>query len=108
MQRRNGRPTRQPPAKRPAQPERPASSTPGAPLSPKAERLFRQALDECEEMRFPVEIGRCHQGLAELTERRGDFEAAREHLDAAGELFAKYGAKLYLDQVIAKKEILKA
>ena len=31
-----------------------------------------------------------------------------QHLDAAGELFAKNGAKLYLDQVIAKKEILKA
>jgi hypothetical protein len=31
-----------------------------------------------------------------------------QHLDAAGELFAKHGAKLYLNQVLAKKEILKA
>jgi len=31
-----------------------------------------------------------------------------QHLDAAGELFAKRGAKLYLDHVIAKKQILKA
>ncbi len=40
--------------------------------------------------------------------RREDLEAAREHLDAAGGLFSQHGAKLYLDQVIAKKEILKA
>ena len=33
---------------------------------------------------------------------------AMQPLGAAGELFAKHGAKLYLDQVIAKKEILKA
>ena len=51
----------------------------------------------------PIEAGRNHQGLAEVAERRGDLEAAREHLDAAGALFAKHGAKLYLDQVIAKK-----
>ena len=31
-----------------------------------------------------------------------------EHLDRAGELFSQHGAKLYLDQVLAKKEILKA
>jgi hypothetical protein len=29
-----------------------------------------------------------------------------EHPDAAGELFAQHGARLYLDQVLAKKEIL--
>ena len=31
-----------------------------------------------------------------------------EHLDRAGELFSGHGAKLYLRQVLAKKEILKA
>ena len=31
-----------------------------------------------------------------------------QHLDAAGELFSRHGAKLYLDQVLAKKEFLKA
>ena len=31
-----------------------------------------------------------------------------EHLDRADELFSRYGAKLYLDQVLAKKQILKA
>ncbi len=31
-----------------------------------------------------------------------------QHLDAAGALFAKHGAKLYLDEVIARKQILKA
>ena len=46
--------------------------------------------------------------LADVAERRGDIEAAREHLDAAGALFAQHGAKLYLDQVLAKKQFLKA
>ena len=31
-----------------------------------------------------------------------------EYLDRAGELFSRYGAKLYLDQVLAKKQILRA
>ncbi len=31
-----------------------------------------------------------------------------EYLDRAGELFGRYGAKLYLDQVLAKKQILRA
>jgi len=29
-------------------------------------------------------------------------------LTSAGELFSRHGAKLYLDQVLAKKEILRA
>ena len=29
---------------------------------------------------------RCHQGLADVAERRGDHAAAMEHLDAAGDL----------------------
>ena len=31
-----------------------------------------------------------------------------ELLEQAGELFSHYGAKLYLDQVLAKMQILKA
>ena len=31
-----------------------------------------------------------------------------EHLESLDELFSRYGAKLYLDQVLAKKQILKA
>lgn len=77
-------------------------------LVDEAEQHYRSGLEWCERERCPVEAGRCHQGLAEVAERRGDLDAAREHLDAAGELFSQYGAKLYLDQVIAKKEILKA
>ena len=48
------------------------------------------------------------QGLTEVVERRGEQPQATEHLDRAGELFSRYGAKLYLDQVLAKKEILRA
>ncbi len=57
---------------------------------------------------LPVEQGRNLQGLAELAERRGEQQQAMEHLDGAGELFSRYGAKLYLDQVLAKKQILRA
>ncbi|MEZ4503460.1 MAG: protein kinase [Dehalococcoidia bacterium] len=73
-----------------------------------AEQHFRTGLEWCERERCPVEAGRCHQGLAEVAERRGDHALAMQHLDAAGELFSRHGAKLYLDQVLAKKEILKA
>ncbi len=31
-----------------------------------------------------------------------------EYVDRAGGLFSHFGAKLYLDQVLAKKQILKA
>ncbi len=44
-------------------------------------------------------------GAAEL---RGEQQQAMEYLDRAGELFSRYGAKLYLDQVLARKQILKA
>jgi hypothetical protein len=51
---------------------------------------------------------RCHQGLADVAAVRGNQALVMEHLDAAGELIARYGAKLYLDQVLAKKQFLKA
>jgi hypothetical protein len=69
---------------------------------------FRSGLEWCERERCPVEAGRALLGLGEVAQRRGEREQAREYLDRSGELFSQYGAKLYLDQVIAKKEILKA
>ena len=77
-------------------------------LVDEAEHHFRTGLEWCERERCPVEVGRNLQGLAEVAERRGERERAMEHLDRAGELFSRHGAKLYLDQVLAKKEILKA
>ena len=77
-------------------------------LVDEAAQHFRTGLEWAERERCPVEAGRCLQGLAEVAERRGDHEQAMEHLDRAGELFSRHGAKLYLDQVLAKKEILKA
>lgn len=73
-----------------------------------AERRFQSALEWCERERCPVEAGRCLQGLAEVAERRGEQETANEYLDRAAALFSKHGAKLYLDRVLAKKQILKA
>ena len=73
-----------------------------------AEHRFEAGLELCERERCPVEAGRCLRGLAEVAERRGEREQAMEHLDRAGELFSRHGARLYLDQVLAKKEILRA
>ena len=73
-----------------------------------AEEHFSAALLGAQRERLPIEAGRCYLALAEVAEQRGDLERAREHLDAAGELFSNLGAKLYLDRVIAKKEILNA
>jgi hypothetical protein len=75
-----------------------------------AERHFVEGLQWARQpdVRFGLVEARCLQGLAEVAERRGEQAVAMQHLDAAGELFAEYGAKLYLDQVLAKKDILKA
>jgi tetratricopeptide (TPR) repeat protein len=72
-------------------------------LVDEAEQHFRTGLEWCERERRPVEAGQCHQGLAEVAVRRGETAEAMRHLDQAAELFQQYGAKLYLDQVIAKK-----
>ena len=69
---------------------------------------YRDALEWAEREGCPVEAGRCLQALAEVADRRGEHDEAMEYLDRAGELFSRHGAKLYLDQVLAKKEILKA
>ena len=75
-----------------------------------AEQHFRAGIEWASgpTVCFEVDTGRNLQGLAEVAERRGNHALAMQHLDAAGELFARQGAKLYLDQVLAKKEILRA
>jgi protein kinase-like protein/AAA ATPase-like protein len=77
-------------------------------LTDEAEQHFRTGLEWCERERCPVEAARNRQGLANIAEEHGDLQKARAQLEAAGALFAEHGAKLYLDQVIAKKQILKA
>ena len=75
-----------------------------------AERDYRDGLEWARrpDVRFGLVEGRCLQGLADVAEARGDHAPALEHLEAAAAKFAEYGAKLYLDQVLAKKEFLKA
>jgi class 3 adenylate cyclase len=68
-----------------------------------AAEQFRAGLELCTRERLPVEVGRCHLGLAEVTRRRGDIAAALTHLERASDALRPTGAKLYLDQVIAKK-----
>lgn len=51
---------------------------------------------------------RCLHGLAEVAERRGDLAVAMMLLDRAAALFQQHGAVLYVRQVLAKKDILKA
>jgi hypothetical protein len=73
-----------------------------------SERHFRLALAAAAADTLPLEEARCHLGLARLLESRGEIGASLTHLDAAGELFARHEAKLYLEQVIAKKQLLRA
>jgi tetratricopeptide (TPR) repeat protein len=73
-----------------------------------AETWYRTGLEWAERERCPLEQGRCLQGLAEVAERRGRHGEAVGYLDRAAALFQQYGATLYLRQVLAKKEILKA
>lgn len=73
-----------------------------------AESSLMEALDWCVRERCPVEEGRCLQALAELAEKRGDHASATHHLDRAADLFQQYGARLFLEQVLAKKDVLKA
>lgn len=73
-----------------------------------AEEHYRTGLEWAEEVRFPVEQGRCLQGLAEVAQRRGNRAEAVQLLDRAAALFQDHGAQLYLRQVLAKKDILRA
>ena len=72
---------------------------------PRRESSIREScgVEWAERERCPVEQGRNLQGLAAVAERRGEHEQELEHLQRAGELFSRHGAKLYLDQVIARK-----
>jgi tetratricopeptide (TPR) repeat protein len=73
-----------------------------------AEGRFAGALEWSRREHCPIAEGRCHQALAMVDELRYDHAGALEHLESAGALFARYGVKYHLDQVLAKKEILKA
>jgi class 3 adenylate cyclase len=68
-----------------------------------AEKYFRAGLAVCEREKLPIEAGRCHLGLAKVAIAGNDATAAIAHLEAAAEPFRRYGAKFYLDQVIALK-----
>ena len=77
-------------------------------LVDEAEAHFTTGREWSRDNRLAVEEARNLEGLAEVAERRGDHAHAMDHLDAAGALFAKAGAKFYLERLLAKKEILKA
>ena len=72
-------------------------------LVDEAEQHFRIGLDWCERERCPIEAGRCLQGLAEVARRRGSAASAFELLDRAAVLFQRWGAKRYLDEIVARK-----
>ena len=73
-----------------------------------AEEQFVATLEWAEREGAPVIAGQCHQGLAEVAVRRGKTADAMQYLETAGELFEQHGAKLYLDQVRARLEELRA
>ena len=74
----------------------------------RAADVCRIGLEWASANQLLVVEGRCHAILADLEAEQGNLRLAEEHLDRAGDLLQRCGAKLYLDQVIAKKEILKA
>ena len=73
-----------------------------------AERRYRETVTWAERERCPLDEGRSHLGLADIAEHRGNHPDALDHLEAAGAIFARHGLTYYLNQVLAKKEILKA
>jgi hypothetical protein len=77
-------------------------------LKDEAEQHYRTGLAWAEQEHVPVEQGRCLEGLAQNAELRGDHATALEHLDQAATIFQQHGLGLYLKQVLAKKDLLKA
>ena len=73
-----------------------------------AEEWYRTGLEWAERERCPIEQGRNLQGLAEVAELRANHQEAVKLLDRAAALFQEHGAQLYLGQVLAKKDILRA
>ncbi len=73
-----------------------------------AKEWYRTGLEWSEREHCPIEQGRNLQGLAEIAERRGQRREQMQYLDRAAALFQRYGATLYLKQVLAKKVLLKA
>jgi hypothetical protein len=76
-------------------------------LTDEAEHHFRTGLVWGEREQVPVEQGRCLQGLAEIAVQRADHATALQFFDRAATLFQRYGLALYLQQVLAKKDLLK-
>ena len=73
-----------------------------------AARFAEAGLSWTEAERCPIENGRCHYLLSEIHQANGDSGGAAAHLDAAGDLFSRHGARLHLDQVLEQKDLLKA
>ena len=75
---------------------------------PEARRYLAAAIEWSTEQRAVVELARSEQLLGELELQEGNTEEALRLLDSAAVTYSKLGLGLYLDQVIAKKQILKA
>ena len=69
------------------------------------DRLLDPAEVTADAQQWPAvrPAGRSYQGLADVAIRRGNSFEDTQQLDAAPKLFEQYGAKLYFDQVIAKR-----
>src|SRR3954447_8830057 len=107
MQRRTGRQAKLPPPKRPSASGRPTPTAPGAPLSPKAERLLRQA--EAAQQRNELGAARdlleeairwaphvdLYLAYADIAERGGGTERAISTLQAGIKRFPT-AAPLYI------------
>ncbi|MGI8926815.1 MAG: adenylate/guanylate cyclase domain-containing protein, partial [Tepidiformaceae bacterium] len=68
-----------------------------------AEARFRTGLEWATRGHLPIEEGRNLEGLAEVAHVRGNIPDALTLLDRAAAIYRQYGARLYLDRVIAAK-----
>ena len=82
-----------------------SSVMPSERIQRRIDRLLDPAEVAADAQQWPAvrPAGRSYQGLGEVAMRRGNSAEAMQVLDAAPKLFEQYGAKPYLDQVIAKK-----
>jgi tetratricopeptide (TPR) repeat protein len=71
-----------------------------------AEQHYQTGLEWSEQERCPVEQGRCLEGLAEVTLRRGQAVQAQAYFERAGTLFEAHGAVFYLKRLQARRAVI--
>ncbi len=74
----------------------------------KAIGSLRKSIDAWEKIGWPYELGEAYYELGVVYQQKGDMRAASESLNRALELFTPLGARLEMERVLGRKELLKA